>query len=242
MVIMNRKVLTVFALLCFGAAVPAMAQMMPPPPPAIVTQGEATIKRASDRAWLSVATETRDPKAAEARRRNAEAMTAVQSALKGAGVKADAIRTTGFSLSPDLQWDNGRSILRGYIASNQVEVRIDDLNTLSDVVDAVNSPKGVALTVNGPRFDLKDEKAAENEALKLAVESAMSRAQAIAVGAKRTLGQIVRIEDQNTGPIMAKPMQMMAMRAGAAAQDVATPITPGEIEVRAQVSLTVELK
>ena len=218
-----------------------MAQMMPPPPPAIVTQGEATVKRAPDRAWLNVATETRDPKAAEARRRNAEAMTAVQNALKNAGVKADAIRTTGYSLQPDMQWDNGRSILRGYIVSNQVEVRVDDLSTLPDVLDAVNSPKGVALTVNGPRFDLKDEKSAQNEALRLAVESAMSRAQAIAAGAKRTLGQIVRIEDQNVGPIMAKPMQVTAMRASVA-QDVATPITPGEIEVHAQVSLTVELK
>ena len=237
---MTRNVLAVVAVLCLTAT-PAMAQMMPPPPPAIVTQGEATVKRAPDRAWLNVATETRDPKAAEARRRNAEAMTAVQNALKNAGVKADAIRTTGYSLQPDMQWDNGRSILRGYIVSNQVEVRVDDLSTLPDVLDAVNSPKGVALTVNGPRFDLKDEKSAQNEALRLAVESAMSRAQAIAAGAKRTLGQIVRIEDQNVGPIMAKPMQVTAMRASVA-QDVATPITPGEIEVHAQVSLTVELK
>lgn len=238
---MNRKVLTVFALLCLGAAVPAMAQMMPPPPPTIVTQGEATVKRAPDRAWLSVSTETRDPKAAEARRRNAEAMTAVQNALKGAGVKADAIRTTGFSLSPEMEYDNGRSILRGYVARNQVEVRVDDLGTLSDVVDAVNSPKGVALTVNGPRFDLKDEKTVQNEALRLAVEAAMSRAQAIAAGAKRSLGQIVRIEDQNVGPIV--PMQLMQVKArDAFGASPSTPITPGEIEIHAQVSLTVELK
>lgn len=237
---MHRHLLTLVVAFCLTAA-PAMAQMMPPPQPAIVTQGEAIVKRAPDRAWLTVATETRDPKAADARRKNAEAMTAVQNALKGAGVKADAIRTTGYSLQPEMQWDNGRSILRGYIVSNQVEVRIDDLNTLPDVLDAVNSPKGVALTVNGPRFDLKDEKSAQNEALRLAVESALSRAQAIAAGARRAVGRIVRIEDQNVGPIMPKTMQVMAMRAGAA-QDVATPITPGEIEVRAQVSLTVELQ
>lgn len=238
---MKRTLLIALAAFCVASAVPAGAQMMPPSPPSIVTQGEAVVKRAPDRAWLTVATEARDPKAAEARRKNAEAMTAVQSALKGAGVKADAIRTSGYSLSPEMDWNNGRSILRGYVSRNQVEVRIDDLNTLSDVLDAVNSPKGIALTVNGPRFDLKDEKSAQNEALRLAVDSAMSRAQAIATGAKRTLGQIVRIEDQNVGPIMPKTIQMMAMRADAA-QEVATPITPGEIEIRAQVSLTVELK
>src|SRR5262245_45659443 len=124
----------------FSFASPAFAQG-PAPPPAIVTQGEATLKRAPDRAWLTLATETRDTKAAEARSRNAEAMTAAQSALKGAGVRPDAIRTTGYSLTPEFDWNNGRSTLRGYVVRNQIEVRVDDLNKLSDVLDAVNSSK-----------------------------------------------------------------------------------------------------
>jgi uncharacterized protein YggE len=207
-----------------------------------VTQGEATLKRAPDRAWLTVATETRDVKAAEARRRNAEAMTAVQAALKGAGVAADAIRTTGYSLSPEFDWNDGRSILRGYVVRNQIEVRIDNLDRLSDVLDAVNSSRSVAISIVGPRFDLKDERAVQNEALRAAVESAMARAQAIAAGAKRSVGSILRIEEHNVGGIPRPPMPMtMRVQTGMAAE-ASTPITPGEIEIRVQVTLTVEIK
>ena len=97
-----------------SAVAPAAAQLAPAGPPVIVTQGESTVKRAPDRALLSVSAETRDPKAAEARRRNAETMTSVQSALKAAGVAADAIRTVCFSLSPEMDWVNGRSTMKGY--------------------------------------------------------------------------------------------------------------------------------
>ncbi len=234
---MTRLVFAV-CLLVSSAGVVA-AQVPAPLPNVIVAQGEATLKRAPDRAWLTVSTEARDPRATEARKRNAEAMTIVQSALKGAGVAADALRTTAVSVSPEFDYNNGRSTLRGYVARNQVEVRVDNVDRLSDIIDAVNAPKTVALSVNGPRFDLKDERAARNEALRAAVEDAMSRAQAIAAGAKRSLGAIVRIDEGSSGSTP-PPMPMMRMSAAAAA-DAPTPITPGEIEIQARVTVTVEI-
>jgi uncharacterized protein YggE len=236
---MKRFALT--ALMTLGLASPALAQSPNVSTPnSIVTQGEAILKRAPDRAWVSVSTETRDPKAAEARRRNADAMTAVQSALKAAGVSSSAIRTTGFSVTPEFDWNDGRSILRGYVARNQVEVRVDDLDRLSAVLDAVNAPKNVAISVTGPRFDLKDERSVRNEALKAAVEDALSRAEAIASGAKRTVGPILRIEEQNALSMPPRPMPMMRMAAAEAQSS--TPVNPGEIEVAAQVTLTVEIR
>jgi uncharacterized protein YggE len=211
-----------------------------PSVPVIVTQGEATLKRAPDRAWLTVSTEARDIRPAEARRKNAEAMADVQKALGGAGIRADAIRTTGVSLTPEMDWNDGRSTLKGYVARNQIEVRVDDLDTLSAVLDAANSPKGIALAINGPRFDLKDSRQAESEALRAAVEDARERAQAIAAGAGRSLGAILRIDDQQMGAMPKQPMPMMMAQRSQA--DVATPVTPGEIELHAQVLLTVEMK
>jgi uncharacterized protein YggE len=234
----------VAALFVAGLAGPVWvsAQTPPPSPPSIVTQGEATLKRAPDRAWLTVATETRESKPADARRRNAEVMTDVQRALRGAGLAADAIRTTGFSLTPEMDWNNGRGTIRGYVARNQIEVRVDDLDKLADVIDAANVPKASGLSIIGPRFDLKNEQAAQNEALRLAVEAAMGRAQAIAAGAKRSVGPVIRIEEQGSGPVFPKPMMATRAFAGAADMAVETPITPGDIEVRAQVTLTVELR
>lgn len=227
-------------LVCFLLSVPAaMAQAQPAMGPVVVTQGEAVLKRAPDRAWLTVATETRDARAEQARTLSADGMTALQAALKTVGLTDDAIRTTGYSLVPEMDWKSGRGVVRGYVVRNQIEVRIDDLDRLSAVIDAATTSRSTSLSITGPRFSLKDEASAQAEALQMAVSSAMARARAIAMGAGRSLGAIVRIEDHNFGG--AAPPQPMMMRM-AAADAAPTPITPGELEVRAMVSLTVELR
>lgn len=211
-----------------------------PSTPVVVTEGEAVVKRAADRAWLTVATETRDARATEARRRSAENTSALVAALKQAGVAADAIRTTSFALVPEMSWNNGRGTVRGYLVRNQVEVRIDNLDRLSEVIEAANTPSGSSISVIGPRFDLRDRAAAENEALGQAVQVALGRAHAIANGAKRTVGTIVRIEERGrNGPM---PEVMMMRESAARGQTVETPILPGDIEIRASVSMTVELR
>lgn len=213
-----------------------------PPAPVVITQGDAVVKRAPDQAWLSVTTESRDPKADEARRKGAEAMTAVQAAIRGAGVAADAVRTTGFVLTPDVEWNNGRSTIKGYIARNDIEVRVDAIDRVGAVIDAVNAARGTTVSVTGPRFALKDQASAEAEALRLAVTSALARAQAMATGAHRTLGVVLRIERQdNGGPIRPEPAFMRVAGVAPAAQ-AETPIVAGDIEVRAQVSVTIELR
>jgi uncharacterized protein YggE len=188
-----------------------------------------------------VATESRARTAAEARQRGAEDMSAVQNALRGAGVPADAIRTTSYSLTPEMEWNDGRGIVRGYLARNQIEVRVDNLDRLGQIIDAANSRRETGLVIHGPRYGLKDEQAAETEALKLAVQAAMARAEAMAAGARRSLGSIVRIEEQARGLMPPEPLVMRAAMSDRASE-APTPITPGEIEVRAQVTVTVELR
>jgi uncharacterized protein YggE len=207
--------------------------------PVVVTQGEAVVKRAPDRAWLTVATETRDARAEAARALSAEGMTSLQAAFKAAGLPDDAVRTTGYSLVPEMDWKNGRGVVRGYVVRSQIEVRVDDLDRLSAIIDAATTSKSTSLSITGPRFSLKDEASAQAEALRTAVASAMARARAMAMGAGRTLGSITRIEEHNIGSIVSPQPQMMRM---AAAEAPATPIAPGELEIRALVSLTVELR
>lgn len=205
-------------------ALPAAAQVNGSPS-VVVTQGEAVVKRAPDRAWLSIATETREPRAADARRRSAESMTALQAVLKATGVASDAIRTTGYILTPEMDWNNGRGTVRGYLARNRIEVRVDDLATLGDIIDAVNTSKNTAVTITGPRFGLKDESAAQNDALRDAVQAALTRAQAIAAGARRSLGTIVRIEEQTVRGLEPRG-EVMFMRSAGKADMVDTPIAP----------------
>jgi uncharacterized protein YggE len=236
---MTRSILTAFALVAM--AVPASAQTVVQEP-GILTRGEAVVKRAPDRAWLTVATEIREAKPTDARTKSAQITTAVQNALKAAGLAPDAIRTIGYSLTPEMEWISGVSRIRGYVVRNQMEVRVDDLDKLPDVIDAANASKASGLSIIGPRFDLKSRAAAEHEALRLAVESALGRAQAIASGARRTLGAILRIEEQTTSNEIPFPRQMTMARAGRPAGEPETPIAPGEIEIRAQVMVTIAIR
>jgi hypothetical protein len=206
-----------------------------PEPPVIVTKGTGVIKRAPNQAFVGIASETRASLPAEAQRLSAEAMTNVQSALAKVGLPAGAIKTTGYSLEPDMEYTNGRGRVRGYIARNQIEIQVDDLAKLGMVIDAAGASG--ATSMSGLRFDLKERAAVEREALQLAVEDAMARARAIAAGARATLGPILRIQE---GAEFRPPVPMMAMRASADAAQ-ATPIAAGETEVRAEVSLTIRI-
>ena len=239
---MNRasRVLFTVPVLLPLIAPAASAQTMPqgpPGPPVIVTQGTGELKRAPDQAWVSIAAEARATTPADAQRQAAEAMTAVQKALRGARLPADAIRTTGYTLQPDFQYEGGRARIRGYIARNQIEVRVDDLDRLGAAIDAAGASGATSMA--GLRFDLKDRSGAEREALRLAVEDAMARARAIAAGANASLGPIVRIEEQ--GGMRQPPMPYVAM-ARESAQAAPTPITPGEIEISANVTVTVQIR
>jgi uncharacterized protein len=235
----THAALPAIGLLLFASAATVAAQPAPTPePPALVTRGETTLKRAPDQAWVSIAAEARAPKSADAQRRAADAMTSLQAALKAAGIPADAIKTTNYSLQPDIAWVNGASQLKGYIAHNQIEVRVDALDKISAVLDAAGG-SGNAASISGLRFDLKDRSTVEREALRLAVRDAMTRAEAMAAGAGRSLGQIIRIEEQTAPPIV---VQTGVMRMAAAEKAEQTPITPGEIEIRASVTLTVAIR
>lgn len=217
-----------------------------PAPPVVVASGESRIRVAPDQAWATVAVETRDAKAPEARRLGAAAMTSVNAALRKTGLDANAIQTIGFSLQPEYEYVNGRQRMKGFVVSNMVQVRIDDVSRVADVLDAVGGlslPASSTVTIAGLRFDLKNRAAVERDALKGAVEDAVARAKAMAAGGGLTLGRTLRIEEGvNQGmPLRPEPYLMARASRGGEAQ-LETPIEPSDIEIRAHVTLTIEIK
>lgn len=203
--------------------------------PTIVTMGEATVRRAPDQAFVTIAVETRAKTPREAQQQNAQAMTSVQQRLGAIGIPKDAVRTTGYSIQQEFDYTNGKRTARGYVAHNGVDVRVDAVERVGDVLDAM--VEAGATTVSGVRFDLKDRAGAEREALRLAVLDGRARAEAIASGAGRTLERILRIADAPQPRFKGAP-QMMLERSAAGVAAADTPIAPGEIEVRAEVELT----
>ena len=224
-------------LVVFVMAAPVLAQPAAPSPPVIVTSGEGVVKLAPDRAWVSIAAESRARTAADAQRLNSEAMTAVNDRIKALGVAADALQTTGYNLQPEFDYANGKQTLRGYVARNQVQVRIDALAKVGEVIAAAVGTG--ATSVSGVRFDLKDRDGVERQALTLAVRDARRRADAAATGANVQIDRVIRIEEQREGIEIPRPMGMVMMKSEAAPS---VPIEAGEIEVRARVTLTASIR
>lgn len=231
------KHFAIAAALLLAASVSVSAQQPEPQGPVVVTTGEGVIKQAPDRAWVSIAAESRAKSPQEAQRANAEAMTAVLAKLKGTGLPPDAIRTVALDLRPEFDYREGKQTLRGYVARNTVEVRVDDLARVGEILDlAVGSG---ATSISGIRFDLKAREKVERDALKLAVADARERAQAAAEGAGMTVSGVVRIEEQG---VSAPPPRPMMMARQADSMEAQTPISPGELEIRAVVTLTASIR
>jgi uncharacterized protein YggE len=236
-VAMNRSI-PALAVALLAASAAAAQTPSPAGPPVIVVNGTATVERAPDRAFLQLSTESRAPKPEEAQQKNAQAMTGVQQAVKKAGIPADAIRTLGVNLREDADWVNGKRVPRGFVVTNSIEVRVDDLDGLGKLMDAAVTSG--ATGIGDVRFDLKDRAAAEREALKLAVADAKGRAEAAAAGAGLRLGSVLRIEEQSERRVA--PMPMMRATAMAAPAQAPTPVEAGQIEIVANVTLTVAIQ
>ena len=221
----------------FLAPAPVVAQT-PNDVPAIVVSGEGVVKATPDQAWVRIGAESRSKTSKDAQQRNAEVMTAVQQKILGLGIAKEAIRTVGVDLQLEFDYQNGKQTPRGYVARNTIEVRVDDLAKVGSELDAAVGSG--AATIHGLRFDVKARETIEQEALKAAVGSALAKADAIASGAKRASDRILRIEEVFTGRGGPQPMMERAVMMKMA--DTPTPIEAGEIEIRAQVRVTVAIR
>ena len=238
---MIRSTLALLTLLLAPSAGYAQAARGADNMPVIVTTGHAEVKMAPDRAWVAINAESRSKDPKEAQRLNADAMSAVMGKLKAMNLGVDAIRTTSYELHPEFDYVNNRQTLRGYVARNSIEVRVDEIARVAEVLGvAVGSG---ATSVGGLRFDLRDREGAEREALRLAVRDARTRADAAANGAGVQITGVQRVEEHRSGgPDVPRPM-MREMAMQTAAGDAAPPpIAPGTIEIRSVVTLTVTVR
>src|SRR5688572_12043503 len=215
----------------------ALAQQTPPPD-VVITSGEGLIQVAPDRAWITIAAETRGPSAREAQRRNTEAMRPVQDALKKAGLPAEAVRTVGYDLQQEFDFVNNKRVSRGYVARNSIEVRVDDVSRLGELLE-LSVGQG-ATTVHGLRFDLKDRARLERDALRQAVTDARTKAEAAAAGAGRAVDRVIKVEEG--GGSTPPPMPMFRAQAAQAGGGDPVPIAAGQIEIRAVATVTTLLK
>ena len=198
-----RLIVSVFVLalpaLAAGQAAPAQSSE-----PTVVVAGEGVVHAVPDRAWITIGAESRASSAREAQRRNTELMTPVLDKLRAAGLPADAIRTVGYDVQYEWDFVNNKRVGRGYVARNTVEARVDAIDRVGEFLE-IAAGSG-ATSLGGVRFDLKNRAQLQKEALKLAVEDARGKAEAVAAAAGRGINRILQIAEQAAGDDTPRPM------------------------------------
>lgn len=209
--------------------------------PSIRVSAEATVSVRPDQAQLQIGVVTNADTAAAAASQNAARLDAVIADLRKVfGTRAE-IKTVAYSVTPNYRYprEGGKPTIAGYTASNVVEARTGELAEIGRAIDVAT--QSGANTIQRLTFSLKDERKAQGEALAQAASSARAKADAIAAALGLKLGRILLAEEVGAPvrPMYERPM--MAMRAEAAPMPP-TPVESGTVEVRAVVTLTVEIE
>jgi uncharacterized protein YggE len=207
----------------------------------IRASGEATVHAKPDRVQISIGVVTQAPTAQAASAQNATQTSAVLDAVKRGLGSSGEIKTSGYSISPQYQYTNGRPPkITGYQASNTVLTTVNDLSLTGKVIDAAN--EAGANDITGISFSLRDDNAIRAQALAEAALKARSAAEAIA---KALNVHIVAVLEADTteAPIVRPMNKAFAMMAeGAPPPRAPTPIEPGDLDVRASVTVSFEVQ
>jgi uncharacterized protein YggE len=198
----------------------------------ITVTGEATTAVMPDQAMIRIGVMSQGKTAREATDANAKQMNAVIGAIRNAGVEDRDIQTARLSLQPQFeQTKTGANKLTGYSASNDVNVRLREIDKLPGVLDSAvsagaNEISGIDFTVSDASKRLDDTRAA-------AVADARRKAEIYAKAAGLTVGRALTISEE--GAPIGRPVPMLR------AATKATPVAPGEQTLQAAVTITYEL-
>jgi uncharacterized protein YggE len=234
---MNQILAIVGTILLLGSTAQAQQGAERPRIPSITVSGEATIAAEPDQAEIDIGVVTQARTAPEVSKENAERLSRVLAEVKKLLGKGDEVKTSGYALGPTYRYpQGGKPEIVGYTASNTVRIKTTNLSLVGRLIDA--SMQAGANNVNRLVFNLKDEVAAQLEALRQASAKAKTKAEAIAA----SLGlKIVRVISINEGERTVQPIYRQAMAARAEAAPAPTPVEPGTVDVRSTVSMTVEV-
>lgn len=205
--------------------------------------GTVTKYVSPDKAEISLSIETLNLSAQVSQADNATIADATINALKAAGIPASQIKTTGYSVYEDYEWDRftEKSKSIGYRTVNTIQVTLYDTTKAGQVVDiAVES--GVT-RVGGISFGLTEAKEMEvrKTALKEASETARAKADSIALGLGINVSKVSSVSESSFY-YYPNYKSYDTMASGAMEQAPETPIVAGDVQVSASVSVVFEVE
>lgn len=200
----------------------------------ITVDAAGTVQAAPDMATITLGVTNEDPQASAAMQATSNAVSQILKRLDEMGVETRDVQTRNLSLNPVWSGRNNqngeRPEISGFVASNNVQVRVRDLTQLGTIMDGVIQDG--ANDFGGLSFGVQDPAPLQAEARAKAVAEATAKAQQLAQAANVSLGPVLQISEQIGGVRPAPQMRAMDM-----AEASGVPVAGGEISVSVNVSM-----
>lgn len=206
---------------------------------AFTVTGVGTVSVKPDIATVNVGVQATGTTVKEVQDNLNKNINAVSIAVKKLGVDEKDIKTSNYNMYPDYDYTGSRQKIVGYQASSNLTIKVRDIEKANSVVDAATAAG--ANTVGGISFDVDDKTKAEDEARKLAVADAKTKAELAAKTAGFTLGKIINYQE-STGGNRIYPMYAKADSLAVPGGGAPTELETGSTDIQLTVTLSYEVK
>lgn len=163
-------------------------------------------------------------------------------AVEEAGIDKKNVQTQAYSLYPQYDFINGRSVQSGYSATQKLSIKVENIQENADVVSMVIAQAGKAGVnqVEGVSFDVSSVSDLRQQARILAVADAKSKASELSQVTGTRLGKIIGWYENVIGSPEPQPVYSLGL--GGSAKESAPNIPTGTQEIVVEMGLNYEVK
>ena len=202
----------------------------------LAVQGRAEVRVVPDLAVVRLGIVEQAPTARQAQEAVNSIANRIVEEIQSLGIDESDVQTARLTLSPVYSRSRPGATqppsIVAYRAMNTVSVRVEELDSVGEVIDAALGAG--ANQLEGVSFELQDDLTARQTALQDAVREARQKAEAIAGALGVRIESILSVSE---GGVAIVPPVMEMSRALALQQDADTRVSPGEVSVAASVSI-----
>jgi uncharacterized protein len=217
----------------------------------VTVSGEGEVLMVPDTAEFTFSVVERKASVAAAQEAAAQKINEIIPYLKGAGVDEKNIKTVGYNVYPQYEWQQaacttiscppGRQILNGYEVRQTVTVEVSDTAKAGELLSGVGELG--ASEVSSLTFTVEDDEVLRDDARAQAIADAKEKADSLAEELGVKLVRIVSFNESNGGyPPMPYYGDMGRGGVGLEAAKTAPMLPMGENKVISNVSITYEIR
>ncbi len=207
-------------------------------PSRLSVAGHGSVRLEPEAASIVLGVDIIDTTLSGAQAQATERMNDILEAVTKAGIAEEDVQTVNYSVNLVRDYDNeGRPTeVIEYQVSNQVSIKVRDLDRLGTLLDAVVTAG--ANNVYGISFVVDDPAEAASQARRLAVQDARAKAEEMAAEVGMRVGRVLTMSESSAPPPAPEVFESRADVQGAAQ---AVPVQTGTSEVAVDVQITYEL-